>query len=110
MEDTDLLKYLTKDEPILIDSGGQYAYGTTDVTRTWHFGEATEEFKDNYTRVLKGNIGVDAMIFPENTPGFIIDVFARHKKKALWEADKDYCKEEWMMFVHLDLVRSNTSC
>ncbi len=87
MEGTDLLKYLTKEEPILIDSGGQYAYGTTDVTRTWHFGEATEEFKENYTRVLKGNIGVDAMVFPENTPGFVLDVFAR---KALWEAGKDY--------------------
>ncbi len=86
-EGSELLKYLTADEPILIDSGGQYSYGTTDVTRTWHFGEATEEFKETYTRVLKGNIGVDAMVFPENTPGFVLDVFAR---KALWEAGKDY--------------------
>merc|ERR1712045_908979 len=61
--------------------------GTTDVTRTWHFGEATDEFKDTYTRVLKGNIGVDSMVFPEDTPGFVLDVFAR---KALWEAGKDY--------------------
>ena len=86
-EGSDLLKYLTVDEPILIDSGGQYAYGTTDVTRTWHFGEASEEFKENFTRCLKGNIGVDTMIFPENTPGFVLDVFAR---KSLWEAGKDY--------------------
>lgn len=86
-EDSELLKYLTTKEPILIDSGGQYLCGTTDVTRTWHFGEATPEFKENYTRVLKGNIGVDSMIFPENTPGFVLDVFAR---KALWEAGKDY--------------------
>lgn len=87
MEGTDLLKTLSADEPILIDSGGQYTYGTTDVTRTWHFGEASDEFKENYTRVLKGNIGVDRMVFPENTPGFVLDVFAR---KALWEAGKDY--------------------
>ena len=57
------------------------------MTRTWHFGGATKEFKENYTRVLKGNIGVDVMIFPENTPGFVLDVFAR---KSLWEAGKDY--------------------
>jgi len=86
-EGTDLLKSLDTTNPILIDSGGQYAYGTTDVTRTWHFGKAPEEFIDNYTRVLKGNIGVDSMIFPENTPGFVLDVFAR---KALWEAGRDY--------------------
>jgi Xaa-Pro aminopeptidase len=85
--DSELLQHLTDKEPILIDSGGQYTYGTTDVTRTWHFGEGTQEFKENYTRVLKGNIGVDTMIFPENTPGFVLDVFAR---KALWEGGKDY--------------------
>ena len=87
-EGSDLLKKLDRTKPILIDSGGQYEYGTTDVTRTWHFGENPgEEFIDMYTRVLKGNIGVDTMIFPENTPGFVLDVFAR---KALWEAGKDY--------------------
>jgi len=82
-----LLKYLDSTNPILIDSGGQYEYGTTDVTRTWHFGAAKPEIIDNYTRVLKGNIGVDSMIFPENTPGFVLDVFAR---KALWEGGRDY--------------------
>eukprot|EP00804_Cyclotella_cryptica_P014439 CCRYP_004775-RB/>CCRYP_004775-RB protein AED:0.03 eAED:0.03 QI:607/1/1/1/1/0.75/4/1174/665 len=87
-EGSELLKYLDRTQPILIDSGGQYEYGTTDVTRTWHFGEnPSEEFKEMYTRVLKGNIGVDSMIFPENTPGFVLDVFAR---KSLWEAGKDY--------------------
>ena len=86
-EDTDLLKYLDLENPILIDSGGQYLYGTTDVTRTWHFGIPTPEFVNYFTRVLKGNIGVDSMVFPENTPGFVLDVFAR---KALWEAGVDY--------------------
>jgi len=87
-EGSDLLKYLDRTQPILIDSGGQYEYGTTDVTRTWHFAEKPDdEFREVYTRVLKGNIGVDSMIFPENTPGFVLDVFAR---KALWEIGKDY--------------------
>lgn len=87
----DLLKYLDKTQPILIDSGGQYLYGTTDVTRTWYFGDNDKppnaEFINSYTRVLKGNIGVDAMIFPENTPGFVLDVIAR---KSLWDVGKDY--------------------
>mmetsp|Transcript_2214 Transcript_2214/g.2659 ORF Transcript_2214/g.2659 Transcript_2214/m.2659 type:complete len:746 (+) Transcript_2214:170-2407(+) len=86
-EGSNLLKHLSPDDPILIDSGGQYLYGTTDVTRTWHFGAPTQEFKENYTRVLNGNIGVDTMIFPEGTPGFVLDVFAR---KSLWEGGKDY--------------------
>ena len=86
-EGSDLLKSLDKTNPILIDSGGQYEYGTTDVTRTWHFGNASKEFKDHNSRVLKGHIGVDTMIFPDNTPGFVLDVFAR---KALWEVGIDY--------------------
>jgi Xaa-Pro aminopeptidase len=81
----DLMKYLDTSEPILIDSGGQYTYGTTDVTRTWHMGEGTDEFKEVYTRVLKGNIGVDSMVFPENTPGFVLDVLAR---QSLWRGGK----------------------
>jgi Xaa-Pro aminopeptidase len=54
------MKYLDTLEGILIDSGGQYLYGTTGVTRTWHLGVATDEFKETYTFVLKGNIGVIA--------------------------------------------------
>ena len=86
-EGNELMKYLDKENPILIDSGGQYTYGTTDVTRTWHFGKPTAEFVEMYTRVLKGNIGLDQMIFPENTPGFVLDVYAR---RWLWDAGKDY--------------------
>ena len=64
-EGSDLLKHLDGKTPILIDSGGQYEYGTTDVTRTWHFEEdAGAEFRDVYTRVLNGNIGLDTHIFP----------------------------------------------
>lgn len=86
-KEDELMRYLDTTQPILLDSGGQYTYGTTDVTRTWHFGTPTDEFRDVYTRVLKGNIGVDSMIFPANIPGFVLDVFAR---KALWEIGKDY--------------------
>jgi len=90
-EDSSLLKYVDSVENpmILLDSGGQYEYGTTDVTRTWYLGvnPPDSEYMDHYTRVLKGNIGVDAMVFPENTPGFVLDVFAR---KALWEVGRDY--------------------
>lgn len=82
-----ILKYLDRNEPVLIDSGGQYEYGTTDVTRTFHFGDPGSELIDAYTRVLKGHIGLDSMKFPENTPGFVLDVVAR---TALWEVGKDY--------------------
>lgn len=83
-----LMKLLDRHSPILLDSGGQYTYGTTDVTRTWSFQETPDpNFIDYYTRVLKGHIGVDQMIFPENTPGFVLDVFAR---RWLWNIGKDY--------------------
>jgi len=76
---------------ILIDSGGQYDCGTTDVTRVYHFGgdkhQPTQEQKDVYTRVLKGHIAVDTAVFPEGTPGFVLDVFAR---RHLWEAGLNY--------------------
>jgi len=86
-EGSNLLKHLDATNPILIDSGGQYEYGTTDVTRTLHFGNPAPDFIDYYTRVLKGNIAVDQMRFPVDTPGFALDIFAR---KALWEVGKDY--------------------
>lgn len=86
-KEDELMKHLDMTQPILIDSGGQYTYGTTDVTRTWHFGVPTPQFRDLYTRVLKGNIGVDTMVFPESIPGFVLDVLAR---KSLWESEKDY--------------------
>jgi Xaa-Pro aminopeptidase len=82
-----LHKTLTPSTPILIDSGGQYTMGTTDVTRTWQFGEPTPVFSSHFTNVLKGNIGIDSCIFPENTPGVIIDSFAR---RALWNSGFDY--------------------
>lgn len=66
----------------LIDSGGQYIDGTTDITRTLTLGEPTEEEKRCYTLVLKGHIGVAALKFPEGTRGNQIDVMAR---QPLWQ-------------------------
>ena len=71
----------------LIDSGGQYRDGTTDVTRTVAIGAPTEEMRRHYTLVLKGHIGIAAARFPAGTRGVDIDAFAR---RALWEAGLDY--------------------
>jgi len=78
-------------ELYLVDSGGQYPDGTTDVTRTVAVGEpATDmaaEIKDRFTRVLKGHIAVTTQIFPKGTQGQELDVLAR---RALWEAGLDF--------------------
>lgn len=78
---------MTKETMLLLDSGGQYEDGTTDVTRTVHFGEPTEDEKEAFTRVLQGHIGVDTAVFPEGTPGFVLDAYAR---RSLWQAGSDY--------------------
>jgi len=72
---------------LLLDSGGQYETGTTDVTRTVHLGTPTAWQKECFTRVLKGNIALDMVVFPEGTPGPAIDAFAR---TALWQVGLDY--------------------
>ena len=71
----------------LIDSGGQYQDGTTDITRTVIVGEPTSEMRDRFTRVLKGMIDVSRIRFPEGTCGSQIDVLAR---QSLWAAGLDY--------------------
>ncbi|NUT00149.1 MAG: aminopeptidase P family protein [Sphingomonas sp.] len=71
----------------LIDSGGQYRDGTTDITRTVVIGEPTQEMRDRFTRVLKGHIAVATAIFPKGTRGTQLDSFAR---RPLWEAGLDY--------------------
>jgi len=76
---------------LLLDSGGQYEMGTTDVTRVYHFGgddHPPSPFqKEIFTRVLKGHIAVDTAVFPEGTPGFVLDAFAR---RDLWSAGLNY--------------------
>jgi Xaa-Pro aminopeptidase len=71
----------------LIDSGGQYVDGTTDITRTVPIGEPTEEMRDRFTRVLKGHIAIATAVFPKGTRGSQLDSFAR---RPLWEAGLDY--------------------
>lgn len=71
----------------LCDSGAQYLDGTTDVTRTWHFGTPTEKEKLAFTMVLKGVIGLDTAVFPTGTTGYALDVLAR---QALWKNGLDY--------------------
>jgi Xaa-Pro aminopeptidase len=71
----------------LIDSGGQYVDGTTDITRTVPIGEPTAEMRDRFTRVLKGHIAIATAVFPKGTRGSQLDSFAR---RPLWEAGLDY--------------------
>jgi len=76
----------------LVDSGGQYPAGTTDITRTVWIGNAqgaepTHEMRDRNTRVLKGHIQIARARFPKGTNGGQIDAFAR---QYLWEAGVDY--------------------
>ncbi|MBS0474887.1 MAG: aminopeptidase P family protein [Proteobacteria bacterium] len=73
----------------LVDSGGQYADGTTDITRTVWIGpgEPSAEHKDRFTRVLKGHIALALAIFPQGTVGSQLDTLAR---QFLWSAGLDY--------------------
>ncbi|XP_049771158.1 xaa-Pro aminopeptidase 1-like [Schistocerca cancellata] len=72
---------------LVLDSGGQYLDGTTDVTRTLHFGEPTDFQKEVYTRVLIGSIQMASLIFPEDVQTSNIDVLAR---APLWKVGLDY--------------------
>jgi Xaa-Pro aminopeptidase len=73
----------------LVDSGGQYPAGTTDITRTVWIGPdaAPAEQKDRFTRVLKGHIAVASAVFPKGTLGSQLDTLAR---QHLWQAGLDY--------------------
>ena len=71
----------------LVDSGGQYQDGTTDITRTIAIGPPSEEMRDRFTRVLKGHIAIATAVFPKGSSGARIDAFAR---RPLWEAGLDF--------------------
>ena len=75
------------DEIYLVDSGGQYRDGTTDVTRTMIVGTPTAEMRDRFTRVLKGHIALARAVFPAGTRGVQLDSLAR---QFLWAAGLDY--------------------
>ncbi|GAA5995320.1 aminopeptidase P [Rhodotorula paludigena] len=71
----------------LCDSGAQFTDGTTDVTRTLHFGNPTSFERRAYTRVLQGHLAIDRAVFPSTTTGYMLDPFAR---AALWQDGLDY--------------------
>lgn len=72
---------------LLLDSGGQYLEGTTDITRTTALGEPTAGQRRHYTLVLKGNIALSRAIFPEGTTGVQLDILAR---LPLWREGLNY--------------------
>ncbi|XP_061092529.1 xaa-Pro aminopeptidase 2 isoform X2 [Conger conger] len=78
---------LSVDEMYLVDSGGQYLDGTTDITRTVHWGTPTDFQKEAFTRVLMGNIEISRTIFPAKTRGVYMEMLGR---RALWEVGLNY--------------------
>ena len=72
---------------LLMDTGGHYLEGTTDVTRTLSIGETTEEMRECYTAVLRGHLDLMSAVFPEGTSGPQLDTLAR---RPLWEIGHDY--------------------
>ncbi|WP_425052620.1 aminopeptidase P family protein [Psychromarinibacter sp. S121] len=84
-EDTD--RRLAPGELLLVDSGGQYLDGTTDITRTIAIGTPTDEQRACFTRVLKGMIAISQARWPKGRSGHDLDALARI---ALWRAGQDY--------------------
>ena len=84
---TDSNRTLKQGSLFLVDSGGQYADGTTDITRTVPIGEPTAQMRRHFTLVLKGHIALSRIRFPEGTSGHALDALAR---QPLWMAGLDY--------------------
>lgn len=78
---------VTQDDLLLVDSGGQYVDGTTDITRTMAIGMPTDVHKACYTRVLQGMIAISRVRFPKGVGGQHLDALAR---APLWMAGQDY--------------------
>ncbi|MBP5420154.1 MAG: aminopeptidase P family protein [Bacteroidales bacterium] len=78
---------LTSDSILLIDSGGHYADGTTDITRTIALGEISAEFKRAYTYVLKSHIALASAVFPKGAYGIQLDAVAR---QPMWKAGLNF--------------------
>ena len=83
----DSFAYIEGDGLLLIDSGGQYLGGTTDITRVWPIGRVSGEQKRDYTLVLKGMLALSATRFPRGTLGPMLDAIAR---APLWAHGLDY--------------------
>eukprot|EP00794_Sanderia_malayensis_P005492 gene5492-6177_t len=80
-------RMLTSDELYLCDSGAQFFDGTTDVTRTLHFGTPSQYEKECFTLVLKGHIQLASTLFPRETRGHVLDIIAR---RPLWSNGLNY--------------------
>jgi Xaa-Pro aminopeptidase len=80
-------KYFDKNSIYLVDSGGQYQYGTTDITRSIAIGEATEQQRIDFTLILKGHIALARAKFPIGTKAHQLDILAR---QFLWQEGKNY--------------------
>jgi Xaa-Pro aminopeptidase len=85
--DKNTSKQVSNEGFLLIDSGGQYFDGTTDITRTIALGELSQDMKRDYTNVLKGHIALASAIFPEGTRGSQLDVLTR---QFLWKSCANY--------------------
>lgn len=72
---------------LLVDSGGQYRTGTTDITRVISLGDITQEEKEDYTLVLKGTIEGSQAIYPQGSRGYQIDAITR---RPMWETLRNY--------------------
>lgn len=83
----DQVSHLHDDSVYLVDSGGQYLDGTTDITRTVAIGDPGDEVRRRFTLVLKGHISLDQAVFPEGTNGTQLDILAR---QHLWRDGLDY--------------------
>ncbi len=80
-------RIVKENDILLLDSGAQYFYGTTDVTRTISRGKVTKEQINNYTLVLKGHLKINMAVFPVGITGSYLDSLGRH---FLWRKGKDY--------------------
>lgn len=80
-------KKIERQSLLLIDSGGQYLQGTTDITRTIVMGKLTKQEKRDFTLVLKGHLSLMNIVFLEGTRGCNIDILAR---EALWKTYRNY--------------------
>ena len=94
-------RLLTTEELYLVDSGGQYKDGTTDVTRTLHFGSPKPFEKECFTRVLKGQLKVAMAVFPSKIKGNYLDTLARI---SLWEVGLDYSHGKYVFNLSIILT------
>ncbi|MFC0877616.1 aminopeptidase P family protein [Saccharicrinis sp. FJH2] len=78
---------IEKDGVLLMDSGGQYLFGTTDITRTISTGKVDQQAKNDFTRVLQGHINLANAVFPVGTRGVQLDILAR---ETMWRMGLDY--------------------